>query len=280
MKSRAVLAVGVVLACCSFCFAWGPEGHRIVVRIAESYLTPKTAVAAADLLGKESLTDVAVWADEARKHPEYAWSKPFHGATVPDDKSAFKFDRDCSKGCAVSAILRFSDVLEDPKADRKTKIEALKFLVHFVGDLHQPVHVTSARSTRTHRTDVVFFSEPVKLHFVWDAGLIRHVGKPWEQYAAELRGKIKPAQFTKWAAITDPGVWATESHELAVHVAYDLPDDGKIGQVYFDRCIPVVNERLSMAGVRLGVRLNEIFDPTSQARRSRAVTTRPSSVHR
>ncbi len=261
MKRNTVLAGTILLACSSVGFGWGPEGHRIAVRIAEGYLTPKTKAAVAALLGKQSMTDVATWADAVRKQPEYAWSSRLHGASVPDDASSFDLKRDCPDGCAVTAITRFTKVLLDDKADRTTRHEALKFLIHFIPDLHQPIHVPSVHPTNGNHTDVEFFSERAKLHAVWDALLTRHTGKPWETYAADLARRITPTQFRQWAAVTDPAVWANESHALTVRYVYDLPKDGKIGQAYFDRCIPIVEERLETAGVRLATRLNSIFDP-------------------
>jgi len=260
MKHRLILAIIVLSVSGSASFGWGPEGHYIVARIAELNLTPRTKTAVAELLGKESLTDVATWADEIRKRDDYAWSRKLHGATVAGDAPSFEMKRDCPDGCVVSAIMKFTDTLERPGADRRKRVEALKFIVHFVGDIHQPIHISSSRQLNEHRNKIEFFGEPATLHLVWDALLIRHTGKAQEAYANDLRRKITAAQFAKWSAETDPAVWANESYEMAKRFVYMLPNGGKLGQEYFDRCIPVVNERLSMAGVRLAARLNGIFD--------------------
>jgi hypothetical protein len=259
MNRKAALVVSLSFIPCSAAFGWGPEGHRISVRIAEGYLTPQARAVVAELLGKQSMTDVATWADEVRQTPEYEWSNGLHGARVPDDAAVFKLDRDCAKGCAVSAILKFTRVLEDRNAGRKEKVDALKFLVHFVVDLHQPLHVPSTRPSGKQPDKVEFFAQPTTLHKVWDTLIITHTGKEWPAYAEELRDRITPRQFAKWSACTDPAEWATESHAAAVRYAYDLPEDARIGQAYCDRAIPVINKRLSMAGVRLAARLNAIF---------------------
>lgn len=278
MKHRLILAVVVLSVSGSASFGWGPEGHYIVARIAELNLTPGAKAAVADLLGKESLTDVASWADEIRKRDDYAWSRKLHGATVAGDAPSFEMKRDCPDGCVVWAITKFTDVLERPGADRKERAEALKFLVHFVGDIHQPIHISSTRQLNAHRNKVEFFGQPATLHAVWDALLIRHTGKAQEAYANDLRRRITAAQFAKWSAETDPAVWADESYDRAKRFVYVLPDDGKLGQEYFDRCIPVVDERLSMAGVRLATRLNGIFDPKPATRG--AVTSAPATLSR
>lgn len=245
----------------------------MIARIAESYLTPKTKAAVAELLGKQTPCDVATWADYIRTQPGYEWSKVLHGASVPKDNSKFDMDRDCKKGCAVSAILRFTDTLKDPKAERKDRVEALKFIIHFVGDLHQPIHVISRDEDRCTRSDLTFFSEPARLHKVWDALILLRAGKQWEPYAEELRKKITPELFAKWASSTDPVDWANESHEITVRYAYDLPKDGKLGQEYCDRCLPPLEIRIQQGGVRLAARLNAIFDPGTTTRPGAAKST-------
>ena len=106
---------------------------------------------------------------------------------------------------------------------------------------------------------VEFFHDRTNLHRVWDSGLIRHTKKPWTTYAAELQATMTPEQAAEWETVTSPGDWATETYELAVTYAYEIPTNGQLGQPYFDRCIPVVEKRLTMAGVRLAHLLNTVF---------------------
>jgi peptidoglycan/xylan/chitin deacetylase (PgdA/CDA1 family) len=261
MRQQAVLAIVFLGTFCPICHGWGPEGHLIIARIAESHLTPRTNAAVADLLDQRSLCDVATWADRVRKQPEYLWSDSLHGATIAGNGTTFDLKRDCPKGCVVSAVFMFTETLEKKDASRKERTDALKFLVHFVSDLHEPVHVTSARRNREARSNLTFFGQPAKFHGIWDGLMIQHTGKPWESYAEELGKQIKPDQFAKWSAVTDPVAWANESHDAIERYAYDLPADGKVGQAYCDRCLPVLNARLSMGGVHLATRLNAIFDP-------------------
>ena len=145
---------------------------------------------------------------------------------------------------------------EDATASEKT--DALKFLVHFVGDVHQPLHVSRAKDKGGNDIKVEFFHNRTNLHRLWDSGLTRRTKKSWSVYAAELQQAITHEQLKAWSS-TDPVEWATESYRLALSHAYAIPGDGQLGQAYFDRCIPVVNQRLAMAGVRLAVVLNRIF---------------------
>src|SRR3954449_11422960 len=129
--------------------AWGPEGHRIVADIAETRLTATAQLQMKELLGNDDLAAIAVWADEIRgERPEtYGW----HFVDIPKDALGFSERRDCYRpdakhpytqpdhhNCVVDRITIFEQVLADRNAPRQDRIEALKFLVHFVGDIHQP----------------------------------------------------------------------------------------------------------------------------------------------
>jgi hypothetical protein len=182
-----------------------------------------------------------------------------------------------------SAIHRFIFVLRDPSADRVKKAEALKFLVHFVGDIHQPLHVSYARDKGGNDIKVDFLHDRTDLHTVWDSLLLRHAKQPWRSYAAQLYARITPDRRQKWSASLDPAVWATESFKLAESHAYAIPKTGQLDRSYMDRNLPVIEERLSVAGVRLGALLNAIFTdgqglPTPPPVTTQPATTRPATT--
>jgi len=240
-------------------FGWGRDGHKIIAQIAAERLTPEAKAGVAALLGDQLLIDASIWADEIRRDPAYRWSAPFHYANVEPGTTGFDLKRDCpEQGCVVSAIIRYAEVLRDGKAEQARKAEALKFLVHFVGDVHNPMHVAYARDRGGNDVAVEFFHNRMNLHRVWDSGLVDRMKKLWSDYAAELGRAITPEQAVRWKGF-DPAGWATESYKLAVSHANAIPKDGQLGQEYFDRCIPVVDERLSQAGVRLAEVLNDIL---------------------
>ena len=246
----------------SVCFAWGRDGHRIVGNIAAKYLTPQAAAAVKDLLGDESLADVSTWADEIRRERKH--TAPWHYANIDPSHDRFDLQRDCpDEGCVVSAIIKFSHILRDGNASRRERIEALKFVVHFVGDIHQPLHLGRASDKGGNDIKVTFFEDNTNLHRLWDSGMIRHTKKGWTEYATELSAKITLQERALYG-ILDPAAWATESYLLARSNAYDVPKDGQLGQDYFDKNIPVIERRLSVAGVRLAALLNVIFDETKE----------------
>ncbi|MCH7720984.1 MAG: S1/P1 nuclease, partial [Planctomycetes bacterium] len=194
-----------------------------------------------ELLGDQTLADASTWADEIKSDRVYDWAKPLHYANVKPGSERFDLDRDCPEvGCVVSAIERFSRVLRTsgsvrfPQPTKKEQVEALKFLIHLVGDLHQPLHVSRARDRGGNDIAVEFFNNRTNLHRLWDSGLIRHTKKPWREYAAELRAQVTEAKTRPpWSYGKTPE-WATESYRLALSHAYAIPKDGKLGKAYFE----------------------------------------------
>ena len=121
-----------------------------------------------------------------------------------------------------------------------------------------------------------FFGNSTNLHSVWDGQFLRRTKKGWHEYADELRKAITEEQRKKWAAST-PAEWATESWKLAISNAYDVPKDGQLGQAYFDKNLPVVEERLKMAGVRLAAVLNGTYQPVPGIPAATPVATLPTN---
>lgn len=248
-----------------------------MAEIAWSYLTPASRARATALLNGQTLPDVSDWADTVRGDPAYAGTAPLHYANVPPGCSEFDLHRDCpEEGCVVSAIRRFAEDLRDPTGDRARRRDALRFLVHFVADVHQPLHVAHAADRGGNDIRVEFFGSPMNLHEVWDSAILQYAGHPWREYAAHLRARIGPSRLSTWSSSTDPSEWATESLRLADSVAYPIPPDRWLGFPYYHRALPVVEERLMAAGVRLGRLLNDILDPRAGPS-TRPTTTRAAS---
>ncbi len=252
----------LVLICTSPTFGWGGDGHKIVGKIASNHLTPEAKAGVRELLGKRTLAEVSVWADMIKSDPSYRWASPLHYANVRRGAEAFSLSRDCPKqGCIVSAILRYTKVLRSKTASVAERTEALKFLVHFAGDIHQPLHVSHRRDKGGNRIKVKFFTRGMNLHSVWDGGILGRAMKEmkWHQYANKLLRKMSSDDMEAWSKITDPSDWATESYKLALSNAYAIPESRMLGKTYFKRNIPVVDQRLQMGGVRLAVLLNSVF---------------------
>jgi nuclease S1 len=120
-------------------YAWGPEGHKVVALIAERNMSAATLERARAILGGESLEGVANWADYIKGPRRY--TARWHYVDIPLDASAIDLERDCPHGaCVLVKTEHFLAVLSNPRADQAAKTEALKFVVHFIGDMHQPLH--------------------------------------------------------------------------------------------------------------------------------------------
>ena len=251
-------------------FAWGPEGHRIVGDIAETRLTPTARLHVEKLLGNHDLAAVSVWADEIKsERPEtYRW----HFVDIPSDASGFSEARDCyhpddkhaytqqdHHNCVVDRITMFEQVLADRNASQPERIEALKFLVHFVGDVHQPMHaIGEARGGNDIHISEFGLMQcgkyPCNLHFAWDTGLIEHAGISEERYVARLDELIASRKLAVQAGGT-PEEWANESFLSAKKVW--LNDGGAVDETYFENDIGIANRRLALAGIRLAQMINE-----------------------
>jgi hypothetical protein len=240
-------------------FGWGPEGHSLVARIAESQLTPAAKARILEILGPgKTMASVASWADDARRSRNE--TGPWHYVDIPIDKGHLDMQRDCAKGaCVVSAIARFREAVRNPATPPDQRREALMFLIHFVGDMHQPLHSSDNQDKGGNGVPVLFHDRKTNLHSLWDSGLLSRLA-PEEQlfptYCQEAERRHK-----KWAKGT-VSEWAEESHKTAQKVVYrklpkavagaPVPIDG----AYEAAAAPVVREQIERAGARLAWMLN------------------------
>lgn len=225
-------------------------------------MTPAALAAVRSLLGpRQSLADIANWADEQR---EVRRSAQWHYVDVPI--SAPRYDpRFCPPdGCIVSKIEDLRRVLQDPRASRAKKQQALKFLVHFIQDVHQPLHVGDTGSRGGNTIQVRFFGLGTNLHQVWDFRIMEWHSRDEATWLRELNVLATSEMTAEWSKGTVED-WANESLALA-RLAYRLPGTGtliksgtKLGEEYCWFALPIVQRRLAQAGVRLAWTLNEIF---------------------
>jgi hypothetical protein len=249
-------------------FAWGGDGHQIVCLIAEERLSPATKAGIHDLLGDANISDaeIASWADNVRR--QRSETGPWHYVDIPVEAAAFDEQRDGQKGNnVIDKSNEFEKVLADHKAPKEKRVEALKFLVHFVGDLHQPLHCAERNHDKGGNARLVFFLDQQRatnLHSVWDTSILLHrKGRTRVlDYALALNRKITKEESAQWKKGTVEE-WTNQSHELAVKVVYaGIPVDGpppKLDQAYVDRAADVVDQQLQMGGVRLAMSLNRCF---------------------
>lgn len=256
--------------------AWGPAGHRIVALVAARHLDATPRAEVKRLLGDETLADVANWADDVRE--EKKETAPWHYVNLPDNAAGFVRSRDCTdeKGrCAVWAIEHFTGVLADKSKPDAARAEALKYVVHFVGDLHQPLHVGFASDKGGNNVKLLFFNRKSNLHKVWDSGIIGRAGLGDDEFAAALEAALHDfsgeeefatASATTSAKITQiqggtPETWANQSFAIVRGKAYaGIPQSKKIGVNYYEANWQVVDDQLTAAGLRLARIINAALD--------------------
>jgi hypothetical protein len=251
--------------------AWGPKGHRVVGALAQSLLSDTAKTGLQSVIGTSTLSSVANWADQVRtaRDETYNW----HFVDIPKNVASFSESRDCflptnthagaatdHHNCVVDRITLFKQILADTTQSTPDRLEALKFIVHFVGDVHQPFHAVgdarggnSIHITLFGSTDC-FGHKPCNLHGAWDSGIIDHTGMNQAAYVLHLQDLITSAHL---AASGNPEDWANESH--AAGQAAWLDDGGVIDDTYYNTQIQVVDTRLALAGLRLAALLEDVF---------------------
>ncbi|WP_083901164.1 S1/P1 nuclease [Azospirillum sp. B4] len=297
--AAALLSTAALTLSASQALAWGPNGHAIVGDIAQDRLTPKAKAAVDQLLaleGHHTLDEVASWPDTVGHLPKDKGglpdTLPWHYVDVPTDQPAYDAARDCAEdNCVIARLPEQARLLADPKAAPEARLAALKWVVHLVGDLHQPLHAAERDHDKGgNDVKVRYFGDDrnghLNLHSVWDGSIVdRELGLSVNKdYSIDL-AKAKAAAATLEPNITaydgkawlpkgsakvglkgiDPAVqaWAEESHGLARDVTYGLlpppESDGVEGlaQGYETISWPLVRMRLEMAGVRLAWVVNQ-----------------------
>ena len=251
----------MVILCGSLpAFGWGPEGHDLVARLAAAHLTPAAAARVAEILGSgTTMQAISSWPDQIRR--ERAATGPWHYIDIPIDKPHLDMARDCPKGdCVIAKIEEFQKVVTDPAATAVERKEALMFLVHFVGDMHQPLHCSDNKDKGGNDVKLDFFGRPSNLHSVWDSGLLGRMGKEDELFA-EFSQDLTEKRAKKWGKGTVEA-WAEQSHKAAQKVVYGkLPAAPAGGQVTVDAAYerladPVIKVQIERAGARLAALLN------------------------
>ncbi len=254
---RVFLAIILLLVTPAPAFAWGQIGHRVTGAIAQPLLTRKAARAIYAIIGEETLAEASTWADEMRSNPEPFWqstANPWHYVTVPVGKTYADVGAP-AEGDAVTALERFAQTLKDPKAPLADKQLALRFTVHIIGDLHQPLHAGNGTDKGGNDIRVTFFRDPTNLHAVWDSGLIDRRQLSYSEYAAFLRNRLDDDLRRQWST-PDPRVWIAESASLRDRI---YPAGDQLSWDYAYRSNPIVDERLLQGGVRVAAYFNELF---------------------
>lgn len=237
--------------------AWGAAGHAIVAEIAQRRLSPAARQDVEALLGSGvSLASIANWADtvQAVRHE----TRPWHYVNIPLDAEAYDAARDCpARACIVEALRRQQAILCDRSVSKAVRAEALRFIVHLIADIHQPLHAAERNDDLGgSRLPVTLLGEPTNLHAVWDHGLLDSRGFDWGEHVH----RIEDGGLAEIAAEPMGGSafeeWANEAHHLAATSAYEGLGESSLGADYVVTRSKIVDRQLGRAGARLARLLN------------------------
>jgi hypothetical protein len=239
----------VLCALGSQAFAWGLQGHQVIANVAWQALTPKSRDEVSQLLALEpgqTLESIATWADEHRSPATSSW----HYVNFPRNSCKFEPERDCAGGqCVVGAIEKNLSVLAS-NADDKARLKALKYLVHLVGDIHQPLHAGYKDDRGGNTYSLRAFMRQSNLHSVWDSGLIAQLDLDNQALTRILQRSVAPKEVLEISVVG----MAEESCRLVASPGF-YPEE-KVTQEYVQRFMPLLQQRLSSAGYRLAAVIN------------------------
>jgi hypothetical protein len=251
-RSFLSLAVVAIAALPSPSWAWGPQGHRLVAAVAEARLSPKTRQEVTRLLRGEpdpTLVGISNWADDLRENNADLGrrSARWHYVNLAEDGCTYDAARDCPNGdCVVEAIRRQQALLADRRQPDAVRAQALKFLVHFVGDVHQPLHAGYARDRGGNDHQLQVDGQGSNLHRVWDGSIVTGMGSDEAQNLARLRALRTP----RGLGDTSAARWAEVSCRIVLRDGF-YPPLGTLAPEYLPRWRSTSDAQLRLAGERL-----------------------------
>ncbi len=241
-----------------FCtdFYWGQTGHRTTGEIATAHLTKRTKRAINKLLNGQSLAFVSTFGDEIKSDRSFRKYSAWHYVNFPFDKK-YGEEKPSERGDLVQGIEHCIKILEDKSASKEDKIFYLKMLVHFMGDLHQPLHVGKGEDKGGNDIQVRWFNKGSNLHRVWDSEMIDSYGMSYTELANN-RAVLSKEQINsiEQGSIVD---WIHESRTLAKKVYSSASIGEKLSYRYSFDHLTTVRSQLQKGGIRLAKILNDIF---------------------
>lgn len=262
MKSiKSILLFGFFFSIPFYSPAWGVLGHRIVGEIAQGYLSAKAKAEIKKILGNETLAMSSNWGDFIKSDTSFRYLNSWHYINLDKGLAEEQIHRILEKDTTTNIYTKTAFLIGELKKknlamDKKRMY--LRLLVHFIGDMHQPLHAGYREDQGGNRIKVSWFNTPTNLHAVWDESLVNFQQLSYTEYTRAINYTTLK-QVTAWQK-KPMSHWVSESYKIAENLYAGIKEDNqRLGYEYNFQHIETVNQRLLKGGVRLAGVLNNIF---------------------
>jgi len=240
--------------------AWGLLGHRVVGQVAESYINKRTSRAIKLILGNENLAMASNWADFVKSEPSYNYLNNWHYINLPaglnEEQLDFALKRDTVTD-VYTKILFLSSELKNKNLEQEKKVVYLRLLIHFVGDIHQPMHTGHFEDLGGNRIQLTWFGQNTNLHRVWDSDLIESQELSYTEYSRSINFIDKNQLHSLQSQ--DASQWVKDSYRISTQLYANVKNGDKLSYRYIYDNIEIANQQLLKGGIHLAALLNSIF---------------------
>jgi hypothetical protein len=236
---------------------WGATGHRVIGEVASQHISKRTKKAIKKLLEGQSLAYISNYADDIKSDKRYRSLDPSHYANL-DLNESYLSSKKNPKGDIVKAISKCISVLKNKNESYENKQFNLKLLVHFIGDIHQPMHLGKEKDRGGNKIEVKWFGKKSNLHRIWDSNVIDSNQMSYSEISYNLPRLTKNELLS--IKNSPLSVWIEESHLLANKIYTSLPENKNLGYAYRFEYFDIMRLQLLKGGLRLAYVLDEIFN--------------------
>ncbi|RZK97678.1 MAG: S1/P1 Nuclease [Pedobacter sp.] len=259
-KITLILITAITLWLPSNVLAWGMTGHRVVGEVADFYLSVKARAAIKKIIGNERLALAANWADFIKSDTSFKYMDSWHYVNLPaglNKEGVFNYLDTEKVPNIYNKTLEMIAVLKNPKSTLAQKQLALRLVIHFIGDMNQPMHVARKDDQGGNRVNVFWFNEKTNLHRIWDSQLIDYQQLSYSEYARAINDP-SPIQLVNWKKSTIKDA-VYESYEACNKIYSMTKPDDKLSYRYNFDFADILNVQLLKGGIRLAQVLNNIY---------------------
>jgi hypothetical protein len=240
--------------------AWGVLGHRITGGIAEKYLTPKAKTEIQKLLGNESIAMASNWGDFIKSDSSYNYISSWHYINLPGGMSPVQLNSYLKNDSGTDLYTKINFIISELKIKtlpKAKKILYLKLLIHFAGDIHQPMHTAHPEDKGGNNIRLFWFNSPTNLHRIWDENLVEFQQLSYTEYISSINFATA-SQIKQWQK-QPVSEWIVESYRISEQLYKEIRPDDKLSYSYNYNHVSTLNAQLLKGGIRLAGLLNQLF---------------------